>query len=48
MSDKHPSGYAVSPVVNALRRDHAKPMVEMAGGRAWTGGEILTSISTSR
>ena len=46
MSDRHPSGYAVSPVVNALRRDHAKPMVEMAGGRAWTGGEILASIST--
>lgn len=46
MSDKHPAAYGVSPIINALTRDRDRVIVEMAGGRAWTGGEILAAIST--
>jgi fatty-acyl-CoA synthase len=42
---KHPAAYMVSPVVNALKRDFERPIVQMVGGREWTGGEILTAIS---
>ena len=47
MTDKiaPPSSYAVSPVMNALVRDWNKPIVEMVGGKAWTGGDIVTKIS---
>ena len=42
---RHPSAYPVSPIVNALQRDAARPLVEMAGGKVWTAGEILDEIS---
>ena len=41
----HPSAYAPSPIINALKRDRDRPIVEMAGGRAWTGGDILDATS---
>jgi len=41
----HPSAYPVSPIINALQRDRNRPIVEMVGGRAWTGGDILTKVS---
>lgn len=41
----HPAAYAVSPIVNALERDRNRPIVEMAGGRAWTGGDMLDATS---
>lgn len=40
-----PSAYPISPIINALHRDRNRPIVEMAGGRAWTGGEMLDKIS---
>ncbi len=40
-----PSSFAVSPVMNALVRDWNKPIVEMVGSPAWTGGDIVTKIS---
>ncbi len=46
MTDKHPSEHHVSPIINALVRDRNRPIVEMAGGKPWTGGDILGSIST--
>ncbi len=41
----HPAAFPVSPIVNALQRDRDRPIVEMAGGRAWTGGDILAATS---
>lgn len=41
----HPAAIGVSPLINALKRDANRPIVEMAGGRAWTGGELLARIS---
>lgn len=41
----HPSAYVPSPIINALKRDRDRPIVEMAGGRAWTGGDILDATS---
>jgi len=46
MSSLKPSDYPVSPIINALERDRERPIVEMAGGEAWTGGDILDAIST--
>ena len=42
---QHPAAYPVLPIVNALNRDADRPLVEMAGGRAWTGGEVRDAIS---
>ncbi len=42
---RHPATYMVSPIVNALKRDVNRPIVQMVGGREWTGGEILDAIS---
>ena len=44
-SPMHPAAHGVSPIINALKRDANRPIVQMAGGKAWTGGEILTRIS---
>jgi fatty-acyl-CoA synthase len=41
----HPAAHGVSPIINALRRDADRPIVEMAGGPAWTGGDILAATS---
>ena len=41
----HPSEYPVSPVMNALVRDWNKPIVELVGGRSWTGADIIMKIS---
>lgn len=47
VSEKHPSQYHVSPLINALERDRNRPIVELAGeGKAWTGGDLLDAIST--
>ena len=46
MSDKHPSQYPVSPIINALQRDRDRPIAEMIGEKPWTGGDILDAIST--
>ena len=45
MTHAAPSSFPVSPVMNALVRDWHKPIVEMTGGKAWTGGEIVSKIS---
>ena len=42
----HPADFPIDPVLNALERDRRRPVVEMAGGRPWTGGDILDAIST--
>ena len=42
---RHPSTYVPSPIINALIRDRDRPIVEMAGGKAWTGGEMLAATS---
>ncbi|WP_028660342.1 AMP-binding protein [Nocardioides insulae] len=42
---RHPATYAQSPVVNALARDRDRTVVEMVGGTAWTGGDLLRRIS---
>jgi fatty-acyl-CoA synthase len=42
---EHPAAYFVSPIVNALKRDADRALVQMAGGRVWTGGELLDAIS---
>lgn len=44
-AEKHPAAYMVSPIVNALKRDIDRPLVQMAGGDPWTGGDILQAIS---
>ncbi|NML92682.1 AMP-binding protein [Novosphingobium olei] len=41
----HPSLYPVNAVLNALERDRNKPIVELAGEPAWTGGQILDTTS---
>jgi fatty-acyl-CoA synthase len=41
----HPSAYPVSPIINALQRDRNRTVVEMVGGRSWTGGDILDTVS---
>lgn len=41
----HPAAHPVMPIVNALKRDADRPLVEMAGGRVWTGGEVKDAIS---
>jgi fatty-acyl-CoA synthase len=41
----HPSAYPVSPIINALERDRKRTIVEMVGGRSWTGGDILDTVS---
>lgn len=50
MSDKstspHPSSFGVSPIINALKRDRNRPIVELAGEKPWTGGDLLASMST--
>jgi len=46
MSDKHPSQYHVSPLINALERDANRPIVELAGEQPWTGRDLLDAIST--
>lgn len=45
MTQQHPSEFAVSPVMNALVRDWNKPIVELVGGKSWTGGDIILKIS---
>ncbi len=42
---RHPATYATSPLINALRRDRQRPIVEMVGQPAWTGGDLLRRIS---
>jgi fatty-acyl-CoA synthase len=44
-STQHPSAHAVLPIINALIRDHDRPILEMAGGKSWTGGELRDAIS---
>lgn len=41
----HPSAHFVFPIGNALDRDANRPLIEMAGGKVWTGGEISDAIS---
>lgn len=41
----HPAAYPVSPIINALKRDANRPLVQMAGDEAWTGGDILAAMS---
>ena len=41
----HPAAHPVMPIVNALKRDADRPLVEMAGGKVWTGGEVKDAIS---
>jgi acyl-CoA synthetase (AMP-forming)/AMP-acid ligase II len=47
MSDaaRHPSTYLSSPIMNALKRDRNKPVVEIVGEKPWTGGDLLRRIS---
>ncbi|GGE00597.1 acyl-CoA synthetase [Polymorphobacter glacialis] len=45
MTELHPAAHIVSPIINAMIRDRDRPIVEMAGGRAWTGGEMLEATS---
>ncbi|MCC7274506.1 MAG: AMP-binding protein [Alphaproteobacteria bacterium] len=40
-----PSAYPVSPIINALRRDASRVLVEMVDGESWTAGRILDAIS---
>jgi fatty-acyl-CoA synthase len=42
----HPADFAITPILNALERDRRRPIVEMAGGKPWNGGDILDAIST--
>ena len=42
---QHPSAYPVSPFVNAFERDRDRVVVEMIGGRSWTGGQMMEAIS---
>ncbi|MGE0621250.1 MAG: AMP-binding protein [Pseudomonadales bacterium] len=41
----HPSQHLVNPIVNALRRDADRPLLQMAGGEPWTGRQVLEAIS---
>ncbi|CAN5300675.1 fatty-acid--CoA ligase FadD8 [soil metagenome] len=45
MTERHPARCGIAAVVNALERDRARPVVEMAGERPWTGGDLLDAIS---
>ena len=47
MSDaaRHPSTYLSSPIMNALKRDRNKPVVEIVGEKPWTGGDLIRRIS---
>lgn len=40
-----PAAHAVSPIMNALDRDADRPLVQMAGGKVWTGKDIREAIS---
>ncbi len=42
---RHPSTYVASPVMNALKRDRDKPVIEMVGQEPLTGGDVLRRIS---
>lgn len=42
----HPADFVINPIPNALERDRSRVIVEMAGGRAWTGGEMIDAMST--
>jgi len=42
---RHPATYLSSPVINALKRDRNKPIVEVVGEAAWTGGDLIRRIS---
>ena len=42
----HPADITINPILNALERDRARPIVQMAGDAPWTGGDILEAIST--
>ncbi len=41
----HPSQFAVNPILNALSRDRNRPILQMAEGDPWTGGQLLDAIS---
>src|SRR5512143_2088093 len=41
----HPATFIVSPIINALKREANRPLVQMAGGPTWTGRDLLNSIS---
>ena len=41
----HPATFIVSPIINVLKREANRPLVQMAGGAAWTGRDLLNSIS---
>lgn len=45
MTQLAPSEYPVSPLMNALKRDWNKPIVEMVGGDSYTGEDLVTKIS---
>jgi fatty-acyl-CoA synthase len=41
----HPSAYPVSPIINALKRDANRPLLQMVGEEPWTGRQVLDAIS---
>jgi fatty-acyl-CoA synthase len=41
----HPAAHPVSPIMNALRRDANRPLVQMAGGDVWTGADIQNAVA---
>ncbi|MEZ5596921.1 MAG: AMP-binding protein [Pseudomonadales bacterium] len=41
----HPAHYPVLPIINALRRDADRPIIQMVGGPVWTGGQLVDAIS---
>ena len=42
---RHPATYLSSPLINALKRDRNKPIVEIVGDKPWTGGDLIRRIS---
>lgn len=43
-SPLHPSAHPVSPIMNALRRDADRALVQMIGEEAWSGQDISNGI----